>query len=215
MKWKIKFIIGAIIAAIIIGLGTTTAIMNNRINELNQEVAEAVINIKAYELENSALKDDTIEFQYTIEQLNYSKDSLNQKINKLRKELKIKDKDIKNLQYKLSENQKKDSIVFIHDTLFRESVKIDTVIRDDWSKLNLKLEYPNVVVAEYSFKNESLVTTYLKKETVDPSHKCALIRLFQRLFPKKHNVIHVIVREQNPYCEIKEQRFIIMVDQWH
>lgn len=212
MKWKIKFIIGAIIAAIIIGLGTTTAIMNNRINELNQEVAEAVTNIKAYELENSALKDDTIEFQYTIEQLNYSKDSLNQKINKLRKELKIKDKDIKNLQYKLSENQKKDSIVFIHDTLFRESVKIDTVIRDDWSKLNLKLEYPNKVVAEYSFKNESLVTTYLKKETVDPPHKCALIRLFQRLFPKKHNVIHVIVREQNPYCETKEQKFINIVD---
>lgn len=212
MKWKIKFIIGAIIAAIIIGLGTTTAIMNNRINELNQEVAEAVTNIKAYELENSALKDDTIEFQYTIEQLNYSKDSLNQKINKLRKELKIKDKDIQKLQYKLSENQKKDSIVFIHDTLFRESVKIDTVIRDDWSKLNLKLEYPNVVVAEYSFKNESLVTTYLKKETVDPPHKCALIRLFQRLFPKKHNVIHVEVREQNPYCETKEQKFINIVD---
>lgn len=212
MKWKIKFIIDAIIAAIIIGLGTTTAIMNNRINELNQEVAEAVTNIKAYELENSALKDDTIEFQYTIEQLNYSKDSLNQKINKLRKELKIKDKDIKNLQYKLSENQKKDSIVFIHDTLFRESVKIDTVIRDDWSKLNLKLEYPNVVVAEYSFKNESLVTTYLKKETINPPHKCALIRLFQRLFPKKHNVIHVEVHEQNPYCETKEQKFINIVD---
>ena len=208
---KIKITIGAIIAAIIIGLGTTVAIMSSRINELNQEIAEVTTNIKAYELENSALKDDTIEFQYTIEQLNYSKDSLNQKINKLRKELKIKDKDIKNLQYKLSENQKKDSIVFIHDTLFRESVKIDTVIRDDWSKLNLKLEYPNVVVAEYSFKNESLVTTYLKKEAVDPPHKCALIRFFQRLFPKKYNVIHVEVREQNPYCETKEQKFINIV----
>lgn len=210
MKWKIKFIIDAIIAAIIIGLGTTTAIMNNRINELNQEVAEAVTNIKAYELENSALKDDTIEFQYTIEQLNYSKDSLNQKINKLSKELKIKDKDIQKLQYIASENSKKDSVV-IHDTLFVEKVKIDTVIRDDWSKLNLKLEYPNVVVAEYSFKNEVLVTTYLKKETVNPSHKCALIRLFQRLFPKKQNVIHVEVHEQNPYCETKEQRFFNIV----
>lgn len=207
MKWKIKFIIGAIIAAIIIGLGTTTAIMNNRINELNQEVAEAVTNIKAYELENSALKDNTIEFQYTIDMLNHSKDSLNQKINSLKKDLKIKDKDIKNLQYKLSENQKKDSIVFIHDTLFRENVKIDTVIRDDWSKLNLKLEYPNVVVAEYSFKNELLVTTYLKKETVDPPHKCAFIRFFQ----KKHKVIHVEILEQNPYCEIKQQRFINIV----
>ena len=207
MKRKIKLIIGAIIAAIIIGLGTTTAIMSNRINELNLKVAEAVTNIKAYELENSALKDDTIEFQYTIDMLNHSKDSLNQKINSLKKDLKIKDKDIKNLQYKLSENQKKDSIVFIHDTLFRENVKIDTTIRDDWSKLNLKLEYPNVIVTEYSFKNESLVTTYLKKETIDPPHKCAFVRFFQ----KKHKVIHVEISEQNPYCEIKQQRFINIV----
>ncbi len=204
---KIKIIIGSIVAAIIVGLGTTTAVMSNRINKLNYEIAEATTNIKAYELENSALKDDTIEFQYTIEQLNYSKDSLNQKINKLRKELKIKDKDIQKLQYIVSENSKKDS-VFIHDTIFREKVKVDTTMGDNWSKLHLQLEFPNIVVANYSFRNESLVTTYLKKETIDPPHKCALIRLFQ----KKHKVIHVEVLEQNPYCETKEQKFINIVD---
>ena len=204
---KIKIIIGSIVAAIIVGLGTTTAVMSNHINKLNCEIAEATTNIKAYELENSALKDNTIEFQYTIEQLNYSKDSLNQKINKLRKELKIKDKDIQKLQYIVSENSKKDS-VFIHDTIFREKVKVDTTMGDNWSKLHLQLEFPNIVVANYSFRNESLVTTYLKKETIDPPHKCALIRLFQ----KKHNVIHVEVLEQNPYCETKEQKFINIVD---
>ena len=204
---KIKIIIGSIVAAIIVGLGTTTAVMSNRINKLNCEIAEATTNIKAYELENSALKDNTIEFQYTIEQLNYSKDSLNQKINKLRKELKIKDKDIQKLQYIVSENSKKDS-VFIHDTIFREKVKVDTTMGDNWSKLHLQLEFPNIVVANYSFRNESLVTTYLKKETIGPPHKCALIRLFQ----KKHNVIHVEVLEQNPYCETKEQKFINIVD---
>lgn len=205
---KIKFIIGIIVTSIIIALGMTTIIMNNRINELNNEVAEAITNIKAYELENSALKEDTIEFQYTIDQLNNSKDSLNQRINELRKDLKIKDKDIQKLQYTLSENQKKDSIVFIHDTLFRESVKVDTTLNDNWSKLHLQLEYPNTVLAEYSFKNESLVTTYLKKETVNPPHKCGFIRWFQ----KKHKVIHVEISEQNPYCEIKEQKFINIVN---
>ena len=50
MKWKIKLIIGAIIAVIITALSTTTAIMNNRIKKLNLEPAEAVTNIKAYEL---------------------------------------------------------------------------------------------------------------------------------------------------------------------
>ena len=207
MKWKIKLIIGAIIAVIITALSTTTAIMNNRIKKLNREVAEAVTNIKAYELENSALKDDTIEFQYTIEQLNYSKDSLNQRINKLRKELKIKDKDIQKLQYIVSENQKKDSIV-VRDTIFIKDVKVDTTLTDDWSKLHLQLKYPNTVIADYSFKNESLVTTYLKKETLNAPHKCAFIRWFQ----KKHKVIHVEINEQNPYCETKEQRFINIID---
>ena len=207
MKWKIKLIIGAIIAVIITALSTTTAIMNNRIKKLNREVAEAVTNIKAYELENSALKDDTIEFQYTIEQLNYSKDSLNQRINKLRKELKIKDKDIQKLQYIVSENQKKDSIV-VRDTVFIKDVKVDTTLTDDWSKLHLQLKYPNTVIADYSFKNESLVTTYLKKEILNTPHKCAFIRWFQ----KKHKVIHVEINEQNPYCETKEQRFINIID---
>lgn len=207
MKWKIKLIIGLIIVAIIVGLGTTVAVMNNRIDKLNTEVAEATTNIKAYELENLALKDNTIEFQYTIEQLNHSKDSLNQKINKLRKDLKIKDKDIQKLQYVLSENQKKDSII-VHDTLFIEKVKIDTTLSDDWSKLHLQLEFPNKVVTEYSFKNESLVTTYLKKETIKPPHKCIFIRWFQ----KKHKMIYVEVNEQNPYCEIKEQKFINIIN---
>ena len=208
MTQKIKLIIGIIITAIIIALSTIIVIMNNRINVLNYEISNTITNIKAYELENSALRDDTIEFKYTIEQLNYSKDSLNQRINKLRKDLKIKDKDIQKLQYMLSENQKKDSIVFIHDTLFRENIKVDTTLNDNWSKLHLQLEYPNTVLAEYSFKNESLVTTYIKRETVNPPHKCAFIRWFQ----KKHKVIHVEINEQNPYCEIKEQRFINIVD---
>lgn len=208
MTQKIKLITGIVITAIIIALSTTIVIMNNRINVLNYEISNAITNIKAYELENSALRDDTIEFKYTIEQLNYSKDSLNQRINKLRKDLKIKDKDIQKLQYMLSENQKKDSIVFVHDTLFRENIKVDTTLSDNWSKLHLQLEYPNTVLAEYSFKNESLVTTYIKRETVNPPHKCAFIRWFQ----KKHKVIHVEIHEQNPYCEIKEQRFINIVD---
>ena len=94
MTQKIKLITGIVITAIIIALSTTIVIMNNRINVLNYEISNAITNIKAYELENSALRDDTIEFKYTIEQLNYSKDSLNQRINKLRK-------DLKNLYYNL------------------------------------------------------------------------------------------------------------------
>ena len=208
MTQKIKLIIGIVITAIIIALSATIVIMNNRINVLNYEISNAITNIKAYELENSALRDNTIEFKYTIEQLNYSKDSLNYRINELRKDLKIKDKDIQKLQYMLSENQKKDSIVFVHDTLFRENIKVDTTLSDNWSKLHLQLEYPNTVLAKYSFKNEYLVTTYMKKETINPPHKCAFIRWFQ----KKHKVIHVEINEQNPYCEIKEQRFINIVD---
>ena len=88
-----------------------------------------MLNNKAYELENSALKDRVLQFQFTADQLNYSKDSLIQKLNETRKELKIKDKNLREMEYIASQTRKVDSI-FVHDTLFKESVVLDTLISD-------------------------------------------------------------------------------------
>lgn len=48
-------------------------------------------NQKAFIAENSSLKEENRAFKFTVEQLNYYNDSILQKMNDVRKELKIKD----------------------------------------------------------------------------------------------------------------------------
>lgn len=168
---KIELIIGSVLVALVIGLGITFDVQRRTINRLNADLSTAVINNKAYEAERDDLKNKTIQFEYTIEQLNYSNDSLTKKLNDARKQLKIKDKNIKELQYIASENKKVDS-VFFRDTIFKEpNFQLDTLLGDQWASLNLHLQYPNNINAEYSFKNETIIAASTKKETVDPPKK--------------------------------------------
>lgn len=203
---KLKLIITAIIAALLIGSGITIYTLSVKLRVSEDNYKTAVNNNKAYELENSSLKDRVLQFQFTTEQLNHSKDSLVQKLNETRKDLKIKDKNLREMEYIASQSRKVDSI-FVHDTLFRENVVLDTTISDKWARMHLHLSYPNQIVADYSFNNSTQIFTSVTKETVNPPKKCWLGRLFQ----KKQEVVEVKVIQENPYCEIKEEKHIKVV----
>lgn len=204
---NLKLYLYAAVGIIIAGLIVYINVLKSKNSELKENYQNSLNNVEAYALENSSLKDQNRVYLYTIDQLNNNKDSLVQKIASLKKEMQLKDKNITNLSYLLSENSKKDTIVF-RDTLFVENTKVDTLIVDDWSKVHLTLDYPNVITTNVSFKNEVLIVTHVEKETVNKPFKCALFRFFQ----KKRDVIYVDVKEQNPYCETKEQKFINIVE---
>ena len=70
-------------------LGIGIYIWNER-QDLKKEVCTLRNNQKAFIAENSSLKDESRAFKFTIEQLNYYNDSILQKMNDVRKELKIK-----------------------------------------------------------------------------------------------------------------------------
>lgn len=148
------------------------------------------------------------ELQLNIEQLKYSNNIILDKLNKVRKELNIKDKELQKLQYQLSISNKTDTIVY-RDTIFKEGIKLDTLIKDDWYSLNLDLEYPSTIIVNPKFKSEKYVVTSLKKEIKGTPKKCWLGRIFQ----KKHNVVRVEVVEKSPYIETKEQVFINIIEQ--
>ena len=171
MNLKIKLIIGLVCLLVCAGIGITIKAQYDKIHRLENELAVASNNNKAYERENSALNDRLIEFQFTTEQLNASNDSLVQKLNNARKQLKIKDKQISSLQYLASLNRKKDT-VYVKDTIFREGVALDTTLKDDWSSLTLHAEYPNIISADYSFKNSTMIIARGSRVTVDPPKKC-------------------------------------------
>jgi len=205
---KIKLIIASIIACILVGLGLTVYFQSQKIKKINSELSVAVINEKAYAAENSSLKERTIQFQLTVDQLNNSNDSLMQKLNDTRKQLKIKDKNIKELQYIASLNQKKDSII-VRDTIFRNpEFKLDTLVGDEWARIKLGLEYPSKIVADYEFKNETTIVTSTTKETIDAPKKCWIARLFQ----KKHTIVTVDVYQANPYCTNNKERHVKIID---
>lgn len=206
MMRKLEWIIGSIISIVFLSLIGFIVFQTSRYSELSLKYHTAVSNNKAYEAQNDSLKNKSKEFQLTIDQLNYSTDSLVSRLNELRKQLKIKDADLKNLQYIASQEKKVDTL-FLKDTIFRYDVKVDTVIKDEWSKFRLQLEYPNKIVADYSFKNSTIVAASSKRETINPPKKFFLCRWFQ----KKHEVINIDIIQENPYCETKEEKFIKII----
>lgn len=205
MTYNKYFILVILLLIIIPYIALSIVVSNNKI--LEDKLSIAVSNEKAYMLENDTLKNQNREFQLTIESLEHSNDSIVSKMKKVTKELKIKNKDIKQLQYLLSEAQKKDTIVF-RDTIFKDySIDIDTTLGDAWYNIKLGLKYPNIVTTEPSFTSEKYIILNYKTETVDPPKKCFIARWFQ----KKQKVVEVEIVEKNPYIEEKKSKFIEII----
>ena len=188
-------------------LGIGIYIWNER-QDLKKEVCTLRNNQKAFIAENSSLKDESRAFKFTVEQLNYYNDSILQKMNNVRKELKIKDKNIKQLQYLLSVSTKKDTVLFT-DTVFRDkSLALDTIIGDKWYNIRLGLKYPNLIYTEPTFTSEKYIIVNKKKETVNPPKKFFLFRWFQR----KHWVMEVHIKEKNPYIKETNNKFVEIIE---
>ena len=198
--------IGIIILVSLLAVGTYT--LYNRNQNLKEEISVSMSNQKAFIAENSSLKEENRVFKFTVEQLNYYNDSILQKMNDVRKELKIKDKDLKQMQYLLSEATKKDTIVF-GDTLFREpTLDIDTLVGDKWYNIELELKYPNLITIHPTFISEKYIIVNKKKETINPPKKFFLFRWFQR----KHWVMEVNIKEKSPYIREVNNRFIEIIE---
>lgn len=197
-----------IIAALIASISISSYILYTKNQSLKEELSISVSNEKAFIAENSLLKDENRVFKFTVEQLNYYSDSIMQKMNKVRKELKIKDNNLKQMQYFLSEATKKDTIVF-RDTLFREpTIDIDTIIGDKWYNIRLGLKYPNLITTNPTFISEKYIIVNKKKETINPPKKFFLFRWFQR----KHWVMEVNIKEKNPYIKEVNNKFVEIIE---
>ena len=197
-----------IIAALIVSLSIGSYILYAKNQRLQEELSVSVSNEKAFIAENSSLKDENRVFKFTVEQLNYYNDSILEKMNKVRKELKIRDDNLKQMQYLLSEATKKDTIVF-RDTLFREpTLDIDTIIGDKWYSIRLGLKYPNLITTNPTFISEKYIIVNKKKETINPPKRFFLFRWFQR----KHWVMEVNIKEKNPYIKEVNNKFVEIIE---
>ena len=202
MKKAVLWLSVAVLA--LIGL---VGVMWSQVKHANNrwEIAEG--NVKAYSNQMSESFSKVTALQLTVDQLKYFNDSVLEQLNATRKELKIKDKNLKALQSVSSKFSKTDTIHH-RDTLFKEpSLNLDTVVGDNWYTLRLGLKYPSMIAVKPEFKSEKHIIVSSKKETVNPPKKFFLFRWFQ----KKHLVLHVDVVEKNPYVDGETSRYVEII----
>jgi len=202
MKKLVYILIGVLILT-----GVSLYWLYGKYQQLSKDYSISIENIKAYDAELSGLTNDTKVYKLTIEQLNYFNDSITKKMNEVRKELGIKDSKIKQMQYKLSHIEKSDSLT-LPDTIFVNSFKLDTIMGDEWANNHIIMSYPNKIKITPRFKLESFLLVSAKKETIKPPKKFFLFRWFQ----KRHTVLNITVKENNPYAETDRQKFIEIIE---
>ena len=199
-----KYLIVTIIVLLaVIGAGW------QQLSSVNEKWKIAEANVKAYSEELSVKDKKNTALQLTVDQLEYFNDSVLQALDDTRKELKIKDKNLKALQTVKSGFTKRDTITITQvDTLFREpTLAIDTLIGDDWYNIQLGLKYPSMIAVKPYFKSEKHIIVSNKKETVNPPKKLFLFRIFQ----KKHTILHIDVVEKNPYVENESSKYVEII----
>lgn len=194
---------------IIVVLLIAVGVEYRQVQHANEKWSTAEANVKAYSNRLSTSEDKNTALQLTCGQLEYFNDSVLKALDQTRKDLKIKDKNLKALQAVSSGFGKRDTIRITQtDTLFREpTLAVDTMLGDKWYQLKLGLKYPSVIVVEPYFKSEKHIIVSSKKETVNPPKKFFLLRWFQ----KKHLVIHVDVKENNPYVDNESSEYVEIV----
>lgn len=197
-----KYIILGIII-IISGVVLWAIISTNTSKKYKELYYKELQNVEAYKNDNSQLKETAIQYQMTIDDLLYSKDSLDQKIVSVMNELKIKDNKVKELQYQLTKATRTDTIR-LTDTIFKENTSIDTTFGDEWYNMHLKLQYPSTVITSPTFNIEEYVYTYTQTNYVGGKSKCFFINWFK----KKYTTTEVKTEIKNPYIGIVKQKFI-------
>lgn len=202
MKFEyIKWAIIAILVGLVVYLWGTKSNYKDLYNT-------AASNNKAYQEQIEGLNESNKAFQFTIDQLEQLNDASVKSLDSMRKELKIKDK-------KILQMQKTKEYVYIHDsvkvidTFVKEpDFVFDTCLQDKWHKNCIYIAYPNEIGMSTEVYLEQDCFLYKKRETVNPPKKTWLGRLFQ----KKHDIYQVILYEHNPYSTIKENKFIKILD---
>lgn len=199
IKWGVIALLCLIVACVIGGMAVKIRNQAEMLENANQ-------NISAYAAEQDSLITQCKLFKMDIATMINLNDSIMNKMYAQAKQLKIKDKQIQNLQYKLERIERRDT-VFIRDTVFRNSdFKLDTCLTNKWSTMCLHLEYPNIVGMSASFNNESYITMYTKKVPIKP-RKCK----FAEWFTRKRKETIVEVHTDNPYVTVKTQRFVEII----
>lgn len=186
---------------------TSTIFLIKRYASLEDKYLNTKNNEKALLAEYNDLVEDNYLYEITVEQLVEYSDSVTRKLLNTLELLDIAKEEVIQMQYISSSLTKLDTVI-VKDTIFRDSISIDTIIGNNWYNVQLGLYYPNTITINPTIISEKHVIMSTEKVTINPPKKCWLGRLFQ----KKQTIVNIEVVEKNPYIQTDKNRFIKIIN---
>lgn len=174
---------------------------HNQLQNKNREIDRITNNIRAYEEIASNAQDNSRVLQLTIDELNHSKDSLIQQVNKVKKELKIKDKNLTDasvINTQINDSVKtviKEKLIDFNEELKLNDLTTITVSRKD-----------SILTAKIDIKNQQIIFVEDKKE-YKRFYKNWLLRFFHFDF-KKVRIKNYQIVNSNPLIKVTDTRII-------
>ena len=179
----------------------TILFQNNQLSKKNKEIDRITNNIKAYESIATDKEAHNRVLQLTINELNYSKDSLVQYINQVKKENKVKDKNLTSAS--VINTEIKDSVrtIIKHKLIdFDEELKINPLTTIIVSRKD------SILKATLDIKNQQILFVEEKKEYKN-KYRNGFIRFlhfdWRRVRTKRYQIMN-----SNPIIKVTNTRIV-------
>lgn len=179
----------------------TIFVQNNQLKKKNKELDRITNNVRAYEEIAAGKEKHNRVLQLTIDELNTSKDSLLQQVTKVKKELKVKDKNLEQVQVINTEIKDTAQTVLKQKSIdFKEELKLNSLTTIIVSRRD------SILTAILDIKNQQILFVEEKKEYRN-KYKNGWSRFWHFDF-KKINVKNYQINNSNPLIKVTGTRVV-------
>lgn len=179
----------------------TIFVQNHKLQKVNKEIERITNNLRSYEESASDASARNRVLQLTIGELTHSQDSLIQEVNKAKKELKIKDKNLEQVQVINTEIKDTVHTVIKHKQVdFEEKLELNPLTTIIVSRKD------SILTAKIDIKNQQILFIEEKKEYKN-KYKNGWSR-FWHFDWKKINTRQYQIHNSNPLIKVTDTRVI-------
>lgn len=179
----------------------TIFVQNHKLQKVNKEIERITNNLRSYEESASNASARNRVLQLTIDELTHSQDSLIQEVNKAKKELKIKDKNLEQVQVINTEIKDTAHAVIKHKQVdFEEKLELNPLTTIIVSRKD------SILTAKIDIKNQQILFIEEKKEYKN-KYKNGWSR-FWHFDWKKINTRQYQIHNSNPLIKVTDTRVI-------
>lgn len=194
-------IITKLLAIAVLSLGGICLYQSNKIKKQDDKISQIYNNYKYYESQFNGTEKENRVLQLTINELNTSKDSLVQEVVKVKKELKVKDQNLKEAHVINTEMKDTTSVKIITKEVdFTQELKLNSLTTITVSRKD------SILTTILDLKNQQILIVEEKKEYRN-KYKNGFIR-FLHFDWKKDKSEKYSIKNSNPLIKVTDTRVV-------